>query len=89
MDEKSPIRLPKTDVAPYSDATKLYWEERASLCLQDGLVYRLWETSAGDSYIQQLLFLREVLRQLHDTVVSEYLDLDISINLQRVQERYY
>ena len=77
--KKSPNRPPKTDVTPYSDATKLYWAQWASLHLQDGLVYRLWETLAGDSSIQQLLLPKrlreEVLRQLHDTATSGHLGI--------------
>ena len=42
-------RPPKLDVAPYNDATKLYWVQWESLHLRDGQVYRLWETLAGDS----------------------------------------
>jgi hypothetical protein len=79
-------RPPKSEVAPYSDATKLYWAQWASLRLRDGLVYRLWETPAGDSVVWQLLLpkkLREVPRQMHDPATSGH--LGISKTLQRVE----
>lgn len=37
-------RPPRPEIAPYSEATKLYCAQWASLRLRDGLVYRLWET---------------------------------------------
>ena len=36
-------------VAPHSEATKMYWAQWSSLCLRNGVIYRLWETPAGDS----------------------------------------
>jgi len=53
--KNSQDRPPKSDVSPYSEATKLYWAQWDSLHLKDGLVYRLWETPAGDSSVWQLL----------------------------------
>ena len=55
-------RPAKSDVAPFSDATKLYWAQWASLRLKDGLVYCLWETSAGDSSMWQLLLPKKLRR---------------------------
>ena len=89
--KNSQDRPAKSDVALFSDATKLYWAQWASLRLKDGLVYRLWETPAGDSSVWQLLLpkklRKEVLHQLHDTATSGH--LGISKTLQRIRERYY
>ena len=38
--EKPEPAIPKSDIAPYSDATKLYCAQWASLRLHNGLVYR-------------------------------------------------
>ena len=87
--KNSQDRPAKSDVALFSDTTKLYWAQWASLRLKDGLVYRLWETPAGDSSVWQLLLPKklreEVLHQLHDTATSGH--LGISKTLQRVRER--
>ena len=34
--------------APYSEVTKTYWVQWESFELKDGVLYRLWETPAGD-----------------------------------------
>ena len=78
-------------VASHSASTKMYWAQWSSLRLRDGVVYRLWETPAGDSVTWQLLLPKtlrsEALYQLHNTSTSGH--LGISKTLGRVRERYY
>lgn len=78
-------------VASQSESTKMYWAQWSSLRLRDGVVYRLWETPAGDSTTWQLILPKalrsEVLYHLHNTVTSGH--LGISKTLGRVRERFY
>ena len=89
--KNSQDRPPKSDVSPYSEATKLYWAQWDSLHLKDGLVYRLWEAPAGDSSVWQLLLPKklreEVLYQLHEIPTAGH--LGIAKTLHRVRQRYY
>ena len=59
--------------------------------MKDGLVFRLWETPAGDATVPQLLlpqkFRQEVLHQLHNTVTSGH--VGASKTLGKVRERFY
>ena len=78
-------------VAPYSEDTKLYWAQWDSLCVQDGVLYRAWETPKGDQKILQLLLPRklrpQVLHDLHNTPTGGH--LGIAKTLGRVRERFY
>ena len=69
----------------------MYWAQWSSLHLQNRVVYRIWETPAGDSTVWQLLLSKaprsEVLHQLHNIITSGH--LGISKTLGRVRERYY
>ena len=49
-------RPPWPEVTSYSPATKGYWAQWDSLCVKDGLVFRLWETPAGDATVPSCLF---------------------------------
>lgn len=42
-------------VAPHSEDTKVYWSQWDSLHLEKGVLYRIWESPAGDKQILQLL----------------------------------
>ena len=59
--------------------------------MQDGLVFRLWETPAGDSIVWQLLLPKtlrqEALHQLHNSITSGH--LSVSKTLGKVRERFY
>ena len=74
-----------SSIAPQDETNKMYWAQWDSLSLKDGVVYRLWETPAGDSTVWQLLLPKklraEVLHQLHDAETSK--------TLKRVRERFY
>ena len=84
-------RLPWPDVTSCSPATKGYWAQWDSLCIKDGLVFRLWETPAGGATVPQLLlpkqFRQEVLHQLHNTITTGH--LGVSKTLGRVREQFY
>jgi len=49
--EKSDTKPPWDDVALCSVITKNYWAQWDSLCLKDGVLYRLWDTPPGDQVI--------------------------------------
>ena len=89
--KKSQVRPPWSSIASRNETTKMYWAQWDSLCLKDGVAYRLWESPVGDSTVWQLLLPKklraEVLHQLHDSETSGH--LGISKTLKRVQERFY
>ena len=61
------------------------------MVLKDGVLYRQWETEAGDSVSLQLVlpqgYREEVLNQLHNSPISGY--LGIKKTIARVKERFY
>ena len=79
------------DVAPLGGCTKAYWAQWSSLQLVDGVLYRLWETPAGDKVIKQLVVpktLREpILRELHSTITAGH--FGVAKTIGRVRERFY
>ena len=89
--EKSANRPGWQQVAPFSPVTKLYWLQWKSLDLRDGVLYRLWETPAGDRVISQLV-LPKVLRKeafhlLHSTPTAGHMGTNKTIS--RLQQRFY
>ena len=78
-------------VAPYSETTKTYWVQWESLLLRDGVLYRLWETPAGESSTKQLVLPKElredVLQQLHSSPTAGH--MGVNKTLSRVRERFY
>ena len=48
-------KSPWQTAAPYSEATKAYWMQWESLKVKDRVLYRLWETTAGDKIMKQLI----------------------------------
>ena len=62
------------DVASFGGCTKAYWAQWDSLQLVDGMLYRLWETPAGDDITQQLVVPKaiqgHILWELHSTITA-------------------
>jgi len=89
--EKSDTKPPWDVVAPCSAITKNYWAQWDSLCLKDGVLYRLWETPQGDQVIWQIVLPKplrpSVLHQLHNTPTAGH--LAVAKTLNRVRERFY
>ena len=69
--KESEIRPSKEKVSQYSETTKLYWAQWASLRIRNGLLYREWETPSGECKIFQLVLPKQlrnyVLHSLHGT----------------------
>ena len=74
-----------------SQPTKVYWAQWDSLSLIDGVLYRDWETPAGDRVVKQLIlpkvFRQEVLSQLHNSITGGH--LGVNKTLGKVRERFY
>ena len=89
--EEGETRPPWQTAAPHSETTKSYWSQWESLLLQEGVLYRLWETPAGDRSIRQLVLPKdlraEVLQQLHSSPTAGH--LGVNKTLGRVRERFY
>ncbi len=89
--EKSRDRPRWEEVAPCSEATKAYWAQWQSLELHDGVLYRLWETPAGDASVKQLVVPKtlrpDVLHQLHNVPVAGH--FGVAKTLGRLRERFY
>ena len=66
----------------------MQWE---SLELKDGVLYRLWETPAGDKVVKQFILPKNlrpsVLQQLHCSPTAGH--LGINKTLGRIRERFY
>ena len=78
-------------IAPHSEATKSYWSQWESLLLEEGVLYRLWETPAGERSVKQLVVPKEMrpqlLQQLHSSPTAGH--LGVNKTLGRVRERFY
>ncbi len=87
----SDVRPPWAAVAPAGEATKVYWAQWDSLRLQDGVLYRVWETPAGDQHMLQLVLPKKlrpfVLQQLHSTPTGGH--FGVAKTLGKVRERFY
>ena len=85
------IRPPWSTVAPHSEETKIYWSQWDSLCLREGVLFRIWESPAGDTHILQLLLPKklrpQVLHLLHNTAAGGH--FGVRKTLGRVRERFY
>ncbi|MDA8002457.1 MAG: hypothetical protein MPL62_14355, partial [Alphaproteobacteria bacterium] len=89
--ELDTTRPPWEVVAPFSGHTKAYWAQSDSLKLENGVLYRKWETTAGDTTLLQLVVPKElqehVLKQLHGTRTARH--FGVSKTLGHVKERFY
>ncbi len=78
-------------VTPHSETVKCYWAQWDSLKLRDGVLYRVWESPAGDQLVWQLVvpksLHRDIFRQLHASPTGGHLGL--RKRLSRVRERFY
>ena len=79
------------EIAPHSQATKVYCGQWESLRIFGGVLYRLWETPSGDATIRQLVLPKslrsEVLQQLHNAPTAGH--LGTAKTLGRARERFY
>ncbi len=87
----SEVRPSWASVAPTSEAAKMYWVQWDSLRIQDGVLYRVWETPAGDQSILQLVLPKKlrprILQQLHGTPTGGH--FGVAKTLGKVRERFY
>lgn len=84
-------RPPWSTVASYSETLKCYWSQWDSLRLKDGVLYRLWESPAGDRVVWQIVLPKKLQRvvfdQLHSSPSAGH--FGITKTLSRVRERFY
>ena len=84
-------RLPWSTVAPCSETFKCYWAQWDSLRLMGGILYQLWESSAGDRVVWQIVVPKklqhEVFSQLHSSLSAGH--FGVTKTLSRVRERFY
>ena len=89
--KESETRPPWQTVAPYNGITKAYWSQWDSLQLVNGVLFRSWETPAGDKVIRQLVLpcdlQPQVLQQLHGAPTAGH--LGVNKTLGRIKERFY
>ena len=89
--EKSDIRPSWETVAPFGEIVKSYWAQWDSLCVCEGVLYRLWETSAGNYVTKQLILPKSlrvtILHQLHNSPTAGHLGIDKTMG--KVKERFY
>ena len=89
--EEGETQPPWQVVAPYSETTKAYWSQWESLLLESGVLYRLWETPAGERSIKQLVVPKEMraelLQELHSSPTAGH--LGVNKTLGRIRERFY
>ena len=84
-------RPPWSTVAPCTETLKCYWAQWDSLHLREGVIYRLWESPAGNIVIWQILFpkklQREVFSQLDSSLSAGH--FGVTKTLSRVRECFY
>ena len=89
--EKSDSRPSWEIVAPFGEIVKSYWAQWDSLCVCEGVLYRLWENSAGNHITKQLVLPKAlratVLHQLHNSPTAGH--LGINKTMGKVKERFY
>ena len=89
--EKSTTCPKWTEDAREGPDAKSYWAQWDRMVLKGGILYRQWETEAGDSMSLQLVLPRgyweKVLNQLHISPTSGH--LGIKKTIARVKERFY
>ena len=87
----SEIRPTWQTVAPCNEIIKAYWSQWDSLQLDEGMLFRRWETPAGDRIVKQLVLPRslqlQVLHDLHSTPTAGH--LGVAKTLGRIRERFY
>ena len=87
----SEIRTPWHAVAPCNEIIKAYWSQWDSLYLEEGMLFRQWETPAGDRIVKQLVLPRtlqfQILHELHSTPTAGH--LGVAKTLGRIRERFY
>ncbi len=72
------------------EQAKMYWAQWDSLQIQDGVLYRVWETPADQSILQLVLPKKlrpRILQQLHDTATGGH--FGVAKTLGKVRERFY
>lgn len=78
-------------ISSFSPTTKRYWALWNSLHLQNGVLYRKWESDDGKTSRWQLILpksrIPEVLRELHNGATGGHFGL--MKTLQKVRERFY
>ena len=78
-------------IAPHSRTTKVYCAQWQSLKLQNGVLYRIWETPSSDATVLQLVLPKslrpEILQQMHNSKTSGH--LGVAKTLGRIRERFY
>ena len=89
--EKSTTCPMWTEVAREGLDAKSYWAQWDRMVLKNGVLYRQWETEAGDRVKLQLVLPRsyreEVLTQLHNSPTSGH--VGIKKTIATVKERFY
>lgn len=80
-----------SNVAPGSEKMKVLWAQWESLIIEDGLLYRKFESVDGRETKLQLIvpesLQEEVLKYVHDNITSGH--LGINKTLSRLRERFY
>lgn len=75
----------------FDEETKAYWAQWQSLQICNGVLYRVWESPAGDSTCKQLVLPKslreEVLQSLHNTPSAGH--FGVAKTLGRLRERFY
>ena len=79
------------DVAILSPATRHYWLQWDSLCLKDGVLHRKFHrkdgTGSHDQFVAPKSMHDEILRHMHDSVLSGHLGRNKS--QEKTLQRFY
>ncbi|MES9882034.1 MAG: integrase zinc binding domain-containing protein, partial [Sedimenticola sp.] len=89
---KSDGRKPDwSEVASHSKELKYYWHRWDSLSLQDGVLYRLWESDNGNTVDNQVVvpksLRKEVFLQLHNSITAGH--FGVKNTLAKVRHRFH
>lgn len=57
-------------IASFSEIVKSYWAQWDSLCVCEGVLYRLWENSAGNYITKQLVLPKSLCATINFTSAS-------------------
>ncbi|XP_070573798.1 protein NYNRIN-like [Ptychodera flava] len=89
--ENSDVRPDWNDISPHSPATKSYWSMFDQLAINQGLLYRMWESPDGGSNRWQLILPRAyrgaVINSLHSSRTGGHLGIDKTIS--KIRFRYH
>jgi len=90
LGKKKNQRLDRQEIVSGDDSAKIYWSQWESLVIENGILYKRWETPNFKSHVLQILVPRERVEQiLEETYSSSGGHFGVNKTLDRIRKRFY